>query len=545
MDNNLRLFLVASLCFVGLLLWQAWQRDYSPGNATTVPEKTVDDAVATGDAPVPVPDPASPATTMPTMAVPDAVTVSVRTDVFDVVIDTQGGDLARVALRDYPVAIDKPQEPFVFLDRSDALTFIAQGGLISDAASPTHKARFQADKATYELGPTEDELRVPLRWRSPDGLEVTRNYVFRRGSHLVGIEFTVDNKGAAAWNGRYYAQLQRQFEGGKTDVVYTYTGAAVSSPEKRYEKLPFDEMQDQPLNRDIAEGWAAILQHYFVAAIVPGTAASHHYYTKVIDGDRHIIGLYGTPTTVEPGTSAVITHRFYFGPKIQDTLAEIAPGLDLTVDYGALWFIAKPLFWLMQHIHGMTGNWGWSIVLLTLLVKVLFYRLAAASYRSMAKMRKVQPRLLALRERYGSDRARMNQAMMDLYREEKINPLGGCLPILIQIPVFLALYWVLLESVELRQADFIFWIRDLATKDPYFVLPLAMGVTMVLQQRLSPTPMDPVQQKVMQIMPIIFTVFFAFFPAGLVLYWFVNNLLSIGQQWLITRSIEEAKPARA
>lgn len=538
--DSLRLLLIGSLCFVLLLIWQAWERDYGRQATPVLPSATSGGASVGADTPTP---PAAD-TTAPSAAVESGAAstappmVTVRTDALQAVISAQGGDLVQVSLRDYPVAIDQPDQPFVLLDNSPALTFIAQGGLLSKQAAPTHREIYSADQAVYELTAEAQELSVPLRWRSPEGVEVTKTYRFRRGSHLVEVSYTVENGGAAPWNARMYAQLQRKLEEEKRGVVPTYTGAAVSSAEKRYEKLPFDDMTDQPLDRDIADGWAAMLQHYFVAALIPESNGTYRYYTKVVDNNRYIIGLYSPEVAVAPGAAATFGHKVYLGPKIQDTLERIAPGLELTVDYGSLWFIAKPLFWLLQKIHALTANWGWSIVLLTLLVKALFYHLSATSYRSMAKMRRVQPRLLALRERYAEDRGRMNQAMMDLYREEKINPLGGCLPIVIQIPVFLALYWVLLESVELRQAPFIVWIKDLSTQDPYYVLPIAMGITMLLQQRMNPAPLDPVQQKVMQIMPIVFTVFFAFFPSGLVLYWLVNNLLSIGQQWLITRSIE-------
>jgi YidC/Oxa1 family membrane protein insertase len=324
-------------------------------------------------------------------------------------------------------------------------------------------------------------------------------------------------------------------------MLPTYTGAAISSPEKRYEKLPFKDMADTPTDRAITEGWAAVLQHYFVAAIIPERTQSYQYYTKVVEGNRYIVGMYGPAQPVAPGSTAEFRMQFYAGPKDQAVLEKLAPGLDLTVDYGSLWFIAKPLFWLLQKLHTWTGNWGVAIILLTLSVKAALYRLAAASYRSMAHMKRVQPRLLALRERYANDKQRLNQAMMELYKQEKINPLGGCLPIVVQIPVFLALYWVLLESVELRQAPFFGWINDLSAYDPYFVLPILMGISMYAQQKMNPAPPDPMQAKVMQMLPFVFTVFFVFFPAGLVLYWLVNNVLSIGQQWLITRSIEGAK----
>ncbi|MGQ0658474.1 MAG: membrane protein insertase YidC [Chromatiales bacterium] len=545
--DNLRLLLIISLVFVLMLIWQAWERDYGQPRSST-PAVAPATAPATPGAALPsaadIPSPPSAGSVAPTRPAPGAGRVIVESDVLRVEIGLAGGDLSRVLLRDYPVAIDKPDEPFTFLDDSEDLTFVIQGGLLSDRPAPNHQQIYTAHKDRYGLGKGADVLEVPLTWRSPEGsIEVTKTYTFHRGSHLIDVTYDIGNSSASEWQGRVYGQLMRRAakEKSKLAGVYTYTGAAISSAEKRYEKMPFDEMKDSPLARDINGGWAGILQHYFVAAVIPPRDAAYHYYTKALDDNRYIVGMYGPPQLVAANASGRFAMRLYAGPKDQDVLENIAPGLDLTVDYGSLWFIAKPLFWLMQKIHGWVGNWGWSIVLLTVLVKAVFYHLAAASYRSMANMKRVQPRLLALRERYANDRQRLNQAMMELYKQEKINPLGGCLPILIQIPVFLALYWVLLESVELRQAPFMGWIRDLSTADPYFVLPLLMGITMYLQLKMNPAPPDPVQAKVMQMLPFIFTVFFAFFPSGLVLYWLVNNILSIGQQWLITRSIEGAR----
>ena len=288
-----------------------------------------------------------------------------------------------------------------------------------------------------------------------------------------------------------------------------------------------------------------MLQHYFVSALIPASREEkNHYYTLAHNDNRYVIGVITPAISVAPNETGVIEQKLYIGPKVQSKLEEIAPGLELTVDYGVLWFLAKPLFWCLEKFHGITGNWGWAIVLVTLMLKLIFFKLSAAGYKSMANMRRVQPRLLAIKDRYKDDRTRLNQAMMDIYKKEKINPLGGCFPILIQIPVFIALYWTLLESVELRQTGFIFWLSDLSAPDQYFVLPLLMGVTMLIQQKLNPAPMDPVQQKVMSILPIVFTVFFAFFPSGLVLYWVVNNVLSIAQQWVITRSIDRAALSR-
>ncbi len=542
-----RTALVLALCLVLTLIWQAWEKDYGRLRG---PVDTTNQA-QTDHTPVPsaateTPAPAAPPDVAAAPASSTAIegaTITVETDTVRATVSLRGGELSRLLLKDYPVAVDKPDEPLAFLDNSESLTFVAQGGLLSEATSPTHQDAYTAAQSSYQLAAGADTLEVPLTWQSPDGLQVTKTYVFHRGSHVIDLRYEIKNAGAAAWTGRAYAQLLRRVEEPKRSLMSmpTYMGAAISSPEKRYEKLPFDEMGSTPLDRTIAGGWAAMLQHYFVAAIVPPPNEPYQYYTKALDQHRYIVGMYGPQQQVEPGQSISLNATIYAGPKDQDRLEQLAPGLDLTVDYGSLWFLSKPLFWWMQKLHAWTGNWGWAIILLTLTVKAALYRLAAASYRSMAHMKQVQPRLVALRERYANDKQRLNQAMMELYKQEKINPLGGCLPVLIQIPVFLALYWVLLESVELRQAPFIGWIKDLSTYDPYFVLPILMGISMFVQQRMNPAPPDPVQAKVMQILPVVFTVFFIFFPAGLVLYWLVNNVLSIAQQWLITRSIEGAK----
>jgi YidC/Oxa1 family membrane protein insertase len=354
------------------------------------------------------------------------------------------------------------------------------------------------------------------------------------------VDYKVRNDSGREWQGRAYQQLKRSDPGRESRFIYTYTGTVISGPEDRYRKIDFDDISEQKLEQDIVNGWAAMLQHYFLTAVIPADkSASYRYYTNTVAGKYFSIGAISPAQEIGAGKEKVFHQQVYVGPKIQERLDEIADGLELTVDYGILWFIAKPLFWILKELHVITGNWGWSIILVTVLLKLLFYRLSAAGYRSMANMRRVQPRIQSIRERYKNDKTRLNQAMMDIYKEEKINPLGGCFPILIQIPVFIALYWVLLESIELRHAPFIFWIRDLSSPDPYWVLPVIMGVTMFAQQKLNPAPMDPVQQKVMMTLPFVFTVFFGFFPSGLVLYWVVNNILSIAQQWRITHKLEQ------
>ncbi|MFA7097767.1 MAG: membrane protein insertase YidC [Gammaproteobacteria bacterium] len=460
-------------------------------------------------------------------------------------MDTIGGDVRRAELLTYPVAPDKPEQPVRLLSDVPAELFVAQSGLLSSQTeAPSHRAQFTAEATEYRLQPNADEVRVPLRWTGSQGLQVTKTYVFHRNSYAIDVIYELENTAASPWTGHLYRQLQRVERPDQASrFIYTYTGAVVYSPEIKYEKVSFDDMREEPLNRDLTGGWAAMIQHYFLAAWVPEPDKTYRYYSNVVDGSRYVIGMMGPDITLPADGKATIESRLVVGPKLQDHLAEIAPGLELTVDYGMLTVIAQPLFWLLSLIYKIVGNWGWAIVLLTVLIKLAFYKLSETSYRSMANMRKLQPRLQALKERYGDDRQRLNQAMMELYKKEKINPLGGCLPILVQIPVFIALYWVLLESVEMRQAEFILWLNDLSAPDPYYVLPLIMGVSMLLQQKLNPSPLDPIQQRIMMILPIVFTVFFAFFPAGLVLYWVVNNILSIAQQWVITRRIEAGAKA--
>jgi len=416
-----------------------------------------------------------------------------------------------------------------------------QGGLLGKGDVANHKTLFQAERTSYELIDKES-IKIPLVWESTKGIKIIKTFTFYKGEYIADVDYQITNNSYETWVGRAYGQLNRtEPKESGSRFIYTYTGAVISSPEKRYDKIDFGDIQDEKLSIDITNGWVAMLQHYFFTALIPGSKdEKYHYYTLNPDNRSYVIGTISPSKSIPVGASENLNYRVYFGPKLQKEIEQFAEGMELTVDYGIFWFLAKPLFWVLDYIHMFTNNWGWSIILVTLLLKLLFFKLSAAGYRSMANMRRVQPRLLSIRERYKDDRARLNQAMMDIYKEEKINPLGGCFPILVQIPVFISLYWVLLESVELRQADFVLWIHDLSIPDPYFVLPLIMGVTMFVQQKLNPAPMDPVQAKVMSVLPVVFTVFFAFFPSGLVLYWVVNNTLSIAQQWIITRNLERA-----
>lgn len=550
MDTK-RFILVISLSMLSMMLWQEWQKDYG------MPDQQTQDIAQFGEQPVlptiqkqddiPVVPAGSSMSQAPqqvakALSRKTAKRVTVNTDVFHIEIDLQGAGIRLAELKDYPVAIDKPDQPLLLLGETESMFYVTQGGLLGTASSPTHEDIFSSARHNYSLAEGSNTLEVPLTWVSDQGLKVTKIFVFTRASHLINIRYVIENGGAQTWEGRSYAQINRNDPGGsRRRIIYTYTGAVLSSPDKRYEKISFDDMHDQTLDAEIVNGWVAMIEHYFVTALVPkSTTESYRYYTNTTSDNRNIIGAFTPVTLILSGDTGTIEEQLYIGPKTQKILSEISEGLELTVDYGVLWFIAKPLFWCLTKAHEMTGNWGWSIILVTMLLKILFYRLSAAGYRSMANMRRVQPRIISIKDRYQGDKTRLNQAMMQIYKEEKINPLGGCFPILIQIPVFIALYWVLLESVEMRQASFIFWLNDLSSPDRFYVLPLLMGITMFIQQKLNPAPMDPVQAKVMTVLPIVFTVFFAFFPSGLVLYWVVNNVLSIAQQWLISRNLERA-----
>lgn len=548
MDTT-RLILVLSLSLVIFLLWDAWQRDYGVPPPTVSADETAAITEPAHDVPQ-LPEGADgPLTETLVSTKRKSGLITVDTDLFAIKIDTRGGNLVAAELKGFPLSLEQPDVLVKLLNDDPSQLYIIQGGLLSSNAAPTHDAEYTATRQQYVLQAGQDILQVPLIWPEEDGVIVKKIYEFYRNKYVVNVRYEVSNNSGNNWAGRAYGQIQRTEAAKRRSLgIYTYTGAVISSPDKRYEKISFDDMRESKIDRNISDGWAAIIQHYFVTALIPGSGdKEYRYYTLYLDksktgleSDRFVMGATTPQVTAPAGGEAVFEHKLYLGPKLQHRLEKLAPGLELTVDYGRLWFIAKPLFWCLEKFHGITGNWGWAIVLVTLMLKILFYNLSAAGYRSMAKMRRVQPRLLALKDRYKNDRTRLNKAMMDLYKEEKINPLGGCFPILVQIPVFIALYWVLLESVELRQTGFILWIRDLSGPDPYFVLPIVMGVTMFIQQKLNPAPMDPVQEKVMMTLPFVFTVFFAFFPSGLVLYWVVNNILSIAQQWLITRNLERA-----
>ncbi|QXP85416.1 membrane protein insertase YidC [Methylococcus sp. Mc7] len=547
--DNLRFVLFVFFIFLSFLLWEQWQIDYGPKPPAVAQTENATPGASAGDLPQrPSDDVTGTAVRTESPTQEGSRRILVRTDVLSLEIDTRGGDLRQLDLLNYPVSKNQPDRPVRLLtDQGDI--FIAQSGFIGAAQQvPTHHSIWHADAGEYRLQDGQDVLRIPLTWTDGQGVTVTKTYILRRGSYLIDMEQTIDNRSGSNWTGRQYMQLQRKEPTSPQEdsqFIRTYTGGVLHTADKSYEKIAFKDMADGNLDVKSRQGWIAMIQHYFLAAWVPPGEDESTFYTKALADRVFVIGAYSPPADVPAGSSQTLKARLFAGPKLQHVLEGIAPGLELTADFGILTVIAKPIYWLLEKFHGYFNNWGWAIIFVTLVIKALFFKLSEASYRSMANMRKLQPKLVELKERYGEDRQRYNQAMMELYRKEKVNPLGGCLPILVQIPVFISLYWVLVESVDLRQAPFLLWLDDLSSKDPYFVLPLIMGVSMFIQQRLNPPPTDPIQARVMQFFPLIFTVFFLFFPSGLVLYWVVNNILSIVQQWYITRQIEKTAAARA
>jgi len=564
---NLRPMLFMGLLVLSYLMWVEWQKDYGPQPQPQQQSQPATPAASTspGTPSLPVPADASipSAGDLPT---PDAgsgqepVTeavmtggsglVTVTTDVLEVEIDLVGGTVVSAKLLDYPVDLEVPGIKVNLLNSAGPEMFIAQSGLLSRKAAPNHTSTYSTDTMQYALGDSLDEIRVPLTWNDDSGIKVTKTFVFKRGKYDISVRHTLSNQSLQSWSGSRYDQLQRSVitdkdDGGFTNPGrYSFFGIGFYSPDEKFEKVDFDDVASEPYNRSVTGGWLSMVQHYFFSAWIPPETELNSYSTEIYSPagfPRYIARAVSPSVDVAVGASHEFDSRLYVGPKLQDDLEEVAPGLVYTVNYGIFTVFSKPLFWLLSNIHKVVNNWGWAILLLTVLIKLLFFKLTEAQYRSMARMRKLQPRIEQLKERYGDDRQRMSQAMMEMYKTEKVNPLGGCLPILVQIPIFIALYWVLLESVELRQAPFILWIDNLTARDPYFVLPVLNAAFMMMTQRLTPTAgMDPMQRKIMQFMPIGFSVMFAFFPAGLVLYWATNAGLSLAQQWYITRKIEAA-----
>lgn len=544
MEAQRKLILIG-LLVVSFLLWQQWNQSKAPQTAPVTAtqsqgDASVPEASGTAAADVPSENGAGQAT--------QRQRIKVRSDVLELTIDTLGGDVIDAKLLTH-TKVQGSNEPFTLLMQQPDRLYVAQSGLIGrngPDSNPKGRPTYQAAATEFQLADGQDELVVPMNFTDEQGVTFTKRYVLKRGLYAVGVDYQIANPLATPLEVQLYGQLKQTAatpadQQSRAFMASAFRGAAYSSENERYLKVSFDEMQETNLTTNTAGGWVGMLQHYFVTAWVGAEKAQNQLYTRAVNnGQDAIIGLKTPPTSVAAGTTATLGATLWIGPKLQDEMAAVAKHLDLTVDYGWLWFIAQPLFKLLQLLHGLVANWGIAIVLITLIVRGAMYPLTKAQYTSMAKMRLLQPKLAALRERFGDDRQRMSQAMMELYKQEKVNPLGGCFPILIQMPIFIALYWTLMESVELRHAPFALWITDLSVKDPFFVLPLLMGATMWYIQKMSPTTVtDPMQQKVMHLMPIIFTFMFLWFPAGLTLYWLVSNLVTITQQTLIFRQLEK------
>ncbi|KKD61881.1 membrane protein insertase [Grimontia sp. AD028] len=532
MDSQRNILLIA-LMFVSFMLYLNWTEATNPqpqGQGVTQQAQHSGDVPASSDASQPLTQ--------------DAVSnklITIKSDVLNLTVDTQGGDILRAELNNYDAEFDSVDK-FVMLKNQPDHVFVAQSGLIGPDGIDTldGRAQFSANGTDFVMADGQDELRVPLTLVK-DGITFTKTFVLKRDNYAVDVDYTVDNQSGKAATVQMYAQLkQNLLDDGGSLTMPTYRGGVYSADDAKYEKYSFDDMKDRNLNLTIAnQGWAGMMQHYFVAAWIPHSEGEANLYTRTSNG-QGFIGVRYPTTTVAAGSTAQLDATLWVGPKLQDKMAEVAPNLNLTVDYGWLWFIASPLHWLLSTIHGFVGNWGVAIIILTFIVRGVMYPLTKAQYTSMAKMRMLQPKLAEMRERIGDDRQRMSQEMMELYKKEKVNPLGGCLPLLLQMPIFIALYWALMESVELRHAPFMLWIQDLSAPDPYYVLPLLMGFSMFLIQKMSPSTItDPMQQKIMNFMPVMFTVFFLWFPAGLVLYWLVSNVVTLIQQTMIYRALEK------
>lgn len=545
-----RVILYFALALVAVLLWNNWQLEH-PKNTSVVPVATQTNAslppsslAQSENNQATTTPPGSVITNVPKSAEPQLITV--KTDTLLLKINPQGGNIVSTHLLKYPVSKKTPEETVQLFNEDPRQLYAAESGLMGIKGPDTQKgqANYQVENFNYVLQPGQNSMDVKLSWQNDEGVKVTKIFNFERGKYNINVKYLIDNQSAQAWSGQMYSQLRRKPEATSNSIfsLHTFTGASISTSQDNYKKLAYNKLAKENLNTSTLGGWLAIQERYFLSAWVPDQKQMNQIYSQYDPSQEiYTVGYVGAPVNVLPKAQQELKSVLYVGPEVADNLKPLAPHLDLTIDYGWLWPISVVIFWIMQHIYNWVGNWGWSIVLVTLLIKIVFYKLSETSYRSMAKMRQLSPRLQALKERYGDDRQKLSQATMELYKKEKINPLGGCLPILIQIPFFIALYYVLVESVELRQAPFIFWIQDLSSKDPYYVLPILMGITMLIQQKLNPAPQDPMQAKMMMLMPVIFTVLFLAFPSGLVLYWLVNNILSVLQQWYIMHRYEKSK----
>ena len=534
MDSR-RGLLVIALLFMSFIVYQQWQLDYhTPKPVVTEQAKT-----AVSDVP-------SSANSNANAVVNETQTkgnvITLENDVFRLQINTVGGDVVGSELLKYDAELDS-KTPFVLLQNTPQHTYVAQSGLIGKDGIDTKSGRavYQVEGSSFKLAEGQNELVVPFTFQR-DGVTYRKVFVLKRGQYDVAVNYEINNQSDKAIEVEPYGQLRHSLVDSSGSVAMpTYTGGAYSSSETNYKKYSFSDMENANLSVNTKAGWVAVLQHYFVSAWIPNQDADNQLYT-LTDKANNIgsIGYRGPVVAIQPNTTEKLTSKLWTGPKLQNEMAQVADHLDLTVDYGWAWFIAKPLFWLLTFIQQLVHNWGVAIICVTLVVKAILYPLTKAQYTSMAKMRMLQPKLQEMRERFGEDRQRMSQEMMKLYKDEKVNPLGGCLPLLLQMPIFIALYWTFMEAVELRHAPFFGWIQDLSAQDPYYILPILMGASMFLLQKMSPTPVaDPMQQKIMNFMPLIFMVFFLWFPAGLVLYWLVSNLITIIQQQLIYRGLEK------
>ncbi len=545
MDTR-RLILVLIFTFSSFMLWESWQKYNQPKPAANAVATTTPGSAA------PTPSvslqPGSTGSAAPVVSAAAIAQVGetfiVSTDLLKATISAQGGDLVELELLRYKEHGNKDKNFFLFEAKHQ---YMAQSGLIGEGL-PTHRSIFKRVEGPTELAEGANELKIRLEADAADGVKVTKILTFKRGSYLVDVAWEIANGSAKAFAPHAYFQLQRNDVApeGETMMVSTFTGPAVYTDAEKYQKIAFGDIASDKAKfaKTADNGWLAMVQHYFVSAWVPKDKTPREYYMRKLEGGNSFqAGLIVPVAEIAPGAKGETSVSLYAGPQEQAALKELSPGLDLVVDYGWLTVVAAPIFWALQAIHGIVGNWGWAIIVLTVILKGIFFPLSAASYKSMAKMKLLTPRLTQLKERFGDDKQRLNQEMMKMYQTEKVNPLGGCLPILVQIPVFIALYWVLLGAVEMRDAPWTMWIHDLASPDPYFILPVIMIISMFVQTKLNPTPPDPIQAKVMMAMPLIFGVMFLWFPAGLVLYWVVNNILSIAQQWQITRMIESGGKA--
>lgn len=570
-----RFFLYTSLALITYLLLLAWQEDYPPqvnsgnvpqsqsleipdsvpsNNSLDLPPSAVPENSANTDVPTEVPVQAS-SSAQTTAQISEPLTASqvntiaISTDTYEITVDLNGGDITYLSLPKYLKEIDVISDPFVLLESSNGRSYVAQSGLIGqDGIDSSGRAAYQSAATSYSMSDSADSLDVDLFFSSVDGVQITKRFSFHRDSYLIDISFIVDNKTSATWQGNAFGQIKRDsFDDPSSSggMSRTYLGFVGTSTDDPYFKTDFDDIDDDgSISTEMEGGWVGFSQHYFLSAWIPSTETSNRFTTRKNSANQYLGEFTSSAFSVAPQSVGSQTIQYYAGPKDQYALEEMSPNLDLTIDYGFLYFLASPIYWLLYQIDSFIGNFGISIILLTVVVKSVFYKLSETQYRSMAGMRKLAPKMQQLKESYGDDKMKMQKATMDLYKKEKINPFGGCLPMLVQMPVFISLYWVLSESVELRHAPFMLWISDLSVRDPFFILPLLMGATMYLQTSLSPAPPDPMQAKVMKLMPVMMTVLFLWFPAGLVLYWLTNGSLGILQQWYITRKIETEYTAK-